>query len=267
MAAHLPDLAVPEWPRLEAYVAGPDGAPWVTFVPGIGNDAMFWERQAGELSATHRVLRFEPWGCGASEAPPADLRIEGVAEGIVALWDALAIERSSVVGLGFGGSTALTLALDHPDRVEKVVACCCRARQPDDRRDFWRDRQAIARRDGLEGLGEVTVERWLGDDFRAAHPEVEQRLTAGFRRSSVDGYVAYVGAFVAMDLTARLASLSTPTLLVAAEHDHGGGPVASMRQLAAALPTAQLRVVAGSGHIVNHEAPDEVAALLAAFLG
>jgi len=254
-------------PHLQSYVAGPEGAPWVTFVPGIGNDATFWARQAEELSATHRVLRFEPWGCGESEAPPPDLRIEGVAAGIVQLWDELGIERSSMVGLGFGGSTTLVLGLEHPDRVERIVACCCRPRQPEGRRDFWRDRQAYARDHGLNELAGATVDRWLSAEFRAAHPEVAEALMAGFRHSSVEGYVAYVGAFIEMDFEDRLPALAVPTLLVAAEHDHGGGPVDAMTAMADRLDHADLRVVTDSGHICNHEAPEQIRGLLAEFLG
>jgi len=46
-----------------------------------------------------------------------------------------------------------------------------------------------------------------------------------------------------------------PTLLVADEHDHGGGPVPAMQAMAAQCPAATLRVIAGVGHICNHEAP------------
>lgn len=259
-------VRLPSYPALESYVAGPEGAPWVTFVPGIGNDASFWQRQAEELAATHRVLRFEPWGCGRSGEPPADLRIEDVAAGIVQLWDELGIERSSLVGLGFGGSGTLAIGLDHPERVDRIVACACRPRQPEGRRDFWRERQAVAREQGLDHLAEMTVDRWLAEDFRATHPQVAEALKAGFRRSSTAGYVAYVGAFIEMDLTDRLPDLAVPTLLVAAENDHGGGPVEAMTAMAERLPTAELRVVTGSGHIMNHEAPEQVAALLQEFL-
>lgn len=136
-----------------------------------------------------RTLRFEPWGCGASEPPSLDCTIDTVVDGIVELWDRIGILRSSAVGLGFGGSTALYLALRHPDRVTRVVACCCRARQPDDRRQFWRDRQALARANGLDELADITVH-----------------------------------------------TVAAPTLLVAAENDHGGGPVGAMERRRSRCP-------------------------------
>lgn len=61
--------------------------------------------------------------------------------------------------------------------------------------------------------------------------------------------------------------MSVPTLLVAAEHDHGGGPVEDMRAMAQAIPSAEFAVVPGSGYICTHEKPLEVTAILRQFLG
>ena len=246
-----------------AYVSsGEDGAPWVTFVPGIGNDAEFWRRQADEIADQFRTLRFELWGCGGSQAPPQDCTIDDVVDGIVELWNRVGIERSSVVGLGFGGSAALYLGIRHRGRVERVVACCCRARQPDDRRQFWRERQAFARERGIPALADVTLERWLRPKFRADHPKVTAALRAAIGRNSVEGYCAYVDAFIDMDFDERLSALDAPTLLIAGEHDHGGGPVEVMRAMCDVLGDARLSVIEDSGHICNHEAPEQVARLL-----
>ena len=249
-------------PVLEAFVDGPDGAPWVTFVPGIGNDADFWRPQSDELASDHRTLRFEPWGCGGSEPPPEEVTIDDVAASIVELWNRVGADQSSIVGLGFGGSTALYTALRHPDRVNRVVACCCRPRQPETRRQFWRDRQRYALDHGMVDLAEITVERWLSPEFRKRHPDVDDALRAAFRRNSVEGYSAYAGAFATMDFASQLAGVRAPSLLIAAEHDHGGGPIDSMREMLGAIPDAHLAVVPGSGHICNHEAPEFVNRLI-----
>lgn len=253
-------------PLLTHHTAGPAGAPWLTFIPGIGNDSTFWQVQAQALSDRFRVLTFDPWGHADSPAPPPDCGFQEVVRGVLQLWNTLGIARSSVVGLGFGGSVALALGLDAAARVDHLVACCCRPRQPDDRRDFWRQRREAARTQGMDTLVEVTVNRWLSPEFRAAHPDVDARLRAMMKRTTPEGYRASVAAFIEMDFEARLPALSVPTLLVAAEHDHGGGPVDAMRAMAASIPGARLEVVAGSGHIVTHEQPQAVTDLLRRFL-
>lgn len=63
----------------------------------------------------------------------------------------------------------------------------------------------------------------------------------------------------------RAAYLAVPTLLVAAEHDHGGSPVPAMQEMAAQNPSCRLEVIAGVGNICNHEAPEAVERLLRRF--
>lgn len=252
-------------PIFHHVISGPEGAPWLTFIPGIGNDASFWVQQAEALSGQFRVLCFDPWGHGDSPQPPADCRFADILNGVVALWDQLGIRRSGVVGLGFGGSLALALGIEHPERVERIAAFCCRPRQPDDRREFWRGRLAAVVAQGIDRMADITVDRWLSEDFRASHPEVDQRLRRMMKRTSLDGYLAYVGAFIEMDFSERFPELAVPTLLVAAEHDHGGGPVPAMQEMAAQNPSCRLEVIAGVGHICNHEAPEAVERLLRRF--
>jgi pimeloyl-ACP methyl ester carboxylesterase len=121
---------MPIFPIFHYLTAGPAGAPWITFIPGIGNDASFWRHQAAALSARYPVLCFDPWGHGDCPPPPPGCRFDDIVQGVVQLWDALGIARSTVVGLGFGGSVALALAIDHPTRVERVAAFCSARANP-----------------------------------------------------------------------------------------------------------------------------------------
>lgn len=246
-------------------VAGPAGAPWITFVPGIGNDRGFWADLASRLADRFRVLTFDPWGHGASPAPPAGATFDTFVAGILALWNALGIDRSSLVGLGFGGSLALAAAAAAPHRVAGVVAFCCRPRQPDDRRAFWRERSATAGELGIPAITAMTVDRWLSQEFRSAHPETDAALRQAMNGTSLAGYQAYATAFAAMDFTDHLGAISCPVRLVAAEHDHGGGPVDAMRETAGRIPGASFEVIPGSGHICVAEAPEAVAKVLGNF--
>ncbi len=253
-------------PPFAAKILGKPGLPWVTFVPGIGNDSGFWANQAERLTDRFRVLTFDPWGHGESPPPPEDCRFGDVVDGLIQLIDTYAIGQTALVGLGFGGSVALATALDHKQRVSRVVACCCRPRQPDDRRAFWRDRRAKAAEIGMARITGMTVDRWLGEAFRATHPDVDQALRAMMNRTTLAGYQAYVAAFIEMEFAARLGELAVPALLIAAKNDHGGGPPDDMRAMAKTIPGARFELIEGAGHIVNYEAPNRLAELIGQFV-
>lgn len=253
-------------PLFHHHVQGQTGRPWLTFIPGIGNDASFWAEHAEQLSEHFQVLSFDPWGHHQSPLPPEDCQFADIVDGVIHLWNHLGIERSHVVGLGFGGSVSLALALHYEDRVDKIVACCCRPRQPNDRHEFWRQRCAYAQQHGLDELGDITVDRWLSETFRHTYPDIDQQLRHMIQRTTVEGYCAYVNAFIEMDFSAQLEQISRPVLLLAAEHDHGGGPVADMQDMQKKLPNASLHIIQGSGHICNFEAPEQVTHYLKQFL-
>lgn len=252
-------------PLFHHHVQGKADVAWITFIPGIGNDASFWEAHAKILAQHFQILTFDPWGHNLSPLPPEPCTFQTIVDGIVALWDHLGIQKSSVVGLGFGGSVSLCLGLNYPERIEKIVACCCRPRQPDDRHDFWRERCAKAQANGLDKLGDITVDRWLSEAFRTSHPEADQQLRAMIKRTTVEGYCAYVNAFIEMDFSTQLKEIKAPVLLLAAEHDHGGGPVDAMQAMLMQLPKATLEIIHNSGHICNFEAPDQLAQHLTQF--
>lgn len=65
--------------------------------------------------------------------------------------------KSSVVGLGFGGSVSLSLGVTHPQRIEKLWPAAADHANLDDRHDFWRDRCTKAQANGLNKLGDITA--------------------------------------------------------------------------------------------------------------
>ncbi len=82
-----------------------------------------WRNTIPVLSAKHRVIAPDLVGFGYTEAP-ADLAyrfMDTWVEQVIALLDALDIERTDLVGNSFGGSLSLALAVRHPQRVRRMV--------------------------------------------------------------------------------------------------------------------------------------------------
>jgi haloacetate dehalogenase len=93
---------------------------------GFPETHVCWHRVAPRLAETHRVIAPDLRGYGASEAPPGGPRGEGytkreMAADLVRLMTDLGHRRFAVVGHNRGARVAYRLALDHPDRVERVA--------------------------------------------------------------------------------------------------------------------------------------------------
>lgn len=89
--------------------------------PGVSAWAN-WRLTIGALSGTHRCIAPDLAGFGYSTTPAGYVfGQQGWLDQILALLDALGIERANVIGNSFGGSMALALAIHAPDRVDRLI--------------------------------------------------------------------------------------------------------------------------------------------------
>jgi 3-oxoadipate enol-lactonase len=230
---------------------GPADAPWVTFVTGIANDVTMWEGQVKALAGGFRILRYDLRGQGQSEPSAPPYSIESLGADLVALWDALGVKRTHVVGLGLGSCVAMRVAIDHPARIDRLAPTCCRAKMTPQFAEMWHKLIEQVSRDGVESIVEHTAQRWFSEAFKAAHPQVLDGVRAMIRRTSRDGYLGCVGAFLGLDLEADLARIQAPTLFLGGAEDRIGGPREVMEAMAAKVPGARYVAVPEAAHIAN----------------
>jgi pimeloyl-ACP methyl ester carboxylesterase len=81
-----------------------------------------WRRLMPALAARHRVLALDLRGFGWSDAPKAGYEKENMADDVLAVLDALGIERVKLVGHDWGGWIGFLLALRAPERFERYLA-------------------------------------------------------------------------------------------------------------------------------------------------
>jgi len=83
-----------------------------------------WDpRFVGALAEHYRVLIFDNAGVGRTQALPAPLTIDAMANQTSALIDALGLDRPDVLGWSMGGTIAQALAVLHPTQVRRLVLC------------------------------------------------------------------------------------------------------------------------------------------------
>ena len=91
-------------------------------ITGIGANLDMWAPFA-RLVDDRELIAFDPPGAGLSQRPRHPLRMQGLAQVVRELLDALGLERVDVLGYSFGGALAQELARRAPNRVRRLVLC------------------------------------------------------------------------------------------------------------------------------------------------
>jgi pimeloyl-ACP methyl ester carboxylesterase len=239
------------------YVVEGEGST-VVFVHGFASSLGVWERLASDLSQDHRVVRMDLKGFGWSDRSEGDYSPKAQSEIVWALLDELGVDEFALVGHSWGSSVSLQMALDRPERIQKIVlydgwvyeeqlpAFFIWSRNPVFGPTLFRlwykervdDRMAMAFYD---------PERYVTQDF-AEH--VESTLE---RPGSVRAALAAVETQLYSEVQQQYASIEVPTLLLWGEHD-AVSPLWVGEQLASELPDSQLRTYGSCGHFPMIEA-------------
>ncbi|MFF3846166.1 3-oxoadipate enol-lactonase [Streptomyces sp. NPDC002328] len=239
---------------------GPVSAPPLLLGPSLGTSYALWDEVAPELSAAHLVILWDLPGHGGSAAeligPGAT--VADLAGLVLALADALGVERFAYAGVSLGGAVGLHLAVHHPERVSSLAVICSSAHfngaKP------WEERAALVRREGLAELAGSADARWFTPGFTVP------KLVADHRDADPGAYAACCDALAAYDLRDRLPEISTPTLLVAGREDPATPP-AHLREIADAVPGAALVEIPGASHLAPAQRPEAVLTALRAHFG
>jgi 3-oxoadipate enol-lactonase len=242
------------------------GTRWVTFITGIANDLTMWDGQVPALERDFKVLRYDLRGHGGSETTPGEYTIGILVEDLRTLLDQRQVQKTSLVGLGLGGAIAQAFAIEHPARVERLMPCCCRARMVPDFAAMWHKLRETVQKNGLETIVEPTVQRWFSEDFKAAHPEVLEKIRRMIRGTTQQGYLGVTAAFLGLDVENGLGRITAPTLYVSGANDHLGGPPELMKGLAAKVKGAKHLSVPNAAHIANIQNPEGFNQVLREFL-
>ena len=239
---------------LHVTVQGQPAAPAVLMTHSILSASMMWDEQADLLVAQGlRVVRADTRGHGASSAPAAPYSMADLVADNLAVLDALGIAQVHYVGLSLGGMSGFGLGIHHPDRLLSLCLCDARADMPPAAAAVWPERIAIARQQGCAGLAAATTERWFGQAFLGAHPDVAQRFDATARGTATAGFVGCAQAIIGLDYLPRVSGITTPTTLIVGAND---GPLPQVMQaLQGMIAGAVLDVIADAGHLPNIDQP------------
>src|SRR5450432_3351643 len=205
------------------------------------------------LSQSFRVIVPELPGFGQSSAVSGDLA--AVADRMAeAVKDAAGGDDTIVLGNGYGGFVALQMAIRHPATASQLILADCGAAFSESGREAFRNMAAASKAKGLAAITDVAMRRLFAPEFQAGHPDLMRDRREAFLRTDPDVFQTACAALAELDLRPELGQVKAPALVVVGEHDEATPPPMS-RELAAGLPDARLKIIAGCAHVPQLQSP------------
>lgn len=243
----------------------PAGAPAVLLLHGLGSAGSDWLLQFPPLvTAGYRALAPDLRGFGRSSWP-GNTSVPLMARDMAALLGGLDAGPAHVVGISMGGTVALQLALDHPDRVRRLVLVNTFARlRPQGLSGYlyFPLRMVLMYTLGIDAQARAVTQRIFPhpdqDELRA---ELYQRIV----NTNPQAYRSSMWALGRFNAEHRLRDLHILTLVLTSDEDTTVPP-ATQRRLAERIPGARQIVIPGAGHAVIADHPDEFNESLLSFL-
>lgn len=250
---------------LNTKLDGPEGAPWLILSNSLGANQSMWDPQIAPLSEHFRILRYDTRGHGESDAPVGPYSFADLNGDVIALMDHFAIDRAAFMGLSMGGMTGLGLALDHPERITRLVCADARADAPPPFRQMWDERIAKVESGGLNAIVEGTLQSWFTADWLDLHPDLADGVRRMILGNSRDGYIACCGALQGLDYLRHVGRIECPVLYIGGDQDKGADPLV-MSDMANRTPNGRYEAIANAAHVSNLNRPAAFNRIAGSFL-
>jgi 3-oxoadipate enol-lactonase len=236
---------------------GPKDGQVVMFMHSLAADMGLWAEQVPALlAAGYRVLRTDLRGHGGSRAAEGPYTMDALADDVIAVADALGVERFHFVGLSIGGAIGQSLALRYPNRLYSAFLCDTQSESFPNAATHWGNRiEKLKQAGSVEGLANDTMGRWLTAEYRNKHPLRWNQIRATVAGCTVAGYIGCAQALANFNYTERLGEVKLPVLVGCGSEDPSATPEAS-HKIAALFVNGRFEEFNGAKHIPNVEQAD-----------
>jgi len=246
----------------------------VIFVHEFAGDYRSYQGQVRYFSKHYRCVTFNARGYPPSDVPKdvAHYSQDRARDDILAVLDALDIDKAHIVGLSMGAFAALHFGFEYAARARSLVVCGCGyGAAPDARAQFAAEAEAAAKHFEDQGMKKAAEAYALGPtrvQFQNKNPQEWKIFAAQLAEHSAQGAALTMRGVQRRrpslyELVDKMKALTVPTLILTGDEDWPCLDPGLL--LKRTIPTAALIVLPNTGHTINLEEPDAFNAHLAAF--
>jgi pimeloyl-ACP methyl ester carboxylesterase len=247
-----------------------DGSPLLMIMGFAGNIDWWDPRLIQATSERYKTVIFDNRGSGRTDKPNVAYTIKMFAEDTAGLMDALKIERAHILGISMGGMIAQEFALNHPDRVERLVLCSTTCGGSN---SVQPSPQALAllMRPRVGITEEQVAKNWIQllftEDVVKSNANYMDAVTRQLLKAPIpaDPYRRQLEAIENFDAYERLPEIKATTLVMHGKKDILIPPE-NAKIIADRIPAAKLVYLENSGHALFSQEPQKVNKTLLEFL-
>ncbi|MBV9346347.1 MAG: alpha/beta hydrolase [Pseudolabrys sp.] len=247
--------------------------PAVVFVHEYAADYRTWEPQMRHFARSHRCVTYSQRGYPPSDVPEnPDLYLQDrFRDDVIAVMDALKIDKAHVVGHSMGAATALHVGIKYPQRCISVTAAGCGYGSSPDPKKVEESR-AVSRENGKMFRAhsmEEGARKYCDGPTRQSQKNKDPRGYSHFVKMMSEhsniGHALVMENLQARrptlyDMEAQLKKFIPPLLVIVGDEDEWC--VDASIYLRRTVPTAGLVIVPRTGHTITSEEPDKFNAAL-----
>lgn len=239
-------------------ITGPEDAPAVVLIHGLGLTRAVWQWLLPDLTK-FRVLTYDLIGHGETAPPEGEPTLKDLSDQLAHLLDHLEIDKAAVVGFSLGGMIARRFAQDYPQRTTALAILHSAHTRTEKQQSAILYRVAQAEAEGPEATVDLALQRWYTDHARTTRPDLMALTRTWVLSNKREVYVKLyrILAHGVDEIVAPDPPITTPTLVLTGDEDHGNSPAMSMA-IAEEIPRARLVILKGLRHMALAEDPQAV---------
>lgn len=233
----------------------------ILFLHGALVSKAMWQPQIGPFSACYQVVTCDLPAHGETPDVIGEYTIAKLAGYVIELLDSIPVGRAHVCGHSLGGMVAQEIAVKHSDRVQKLILA---ETAFGTRNSLFERMQTILARPFLRLTPQSFLVRLSADQYGSLNPDVGEFIEHEMGQFDHHTSIRVMSAAFEFSGKDQLKEIRAPTLVLVAEKNrrtHAQG-----KEIAERIPSAKLKIIPNTHHLLNLDNPDAFNRMVLTFL-